>query len=298
MTNNVEETSMAIMVGTLEAVGVKKPYLTFKKGAQMGQIWSLKNGDTIVGRAKECDLAIDDNAISRQHFKIALHGDKLTLQDMQSRNGTFVNGEKAQCIALRDGNMIQISPNTILEIVYLDDTGLKAKKELYEKGVKDPGTGIYNKGFFLDRMRDEFSYASRQKQPFALIMFDIDHFKKLNDNFGHLLGDLCLKKLAAKIATQMRDEDVFARYGGEEFAIIMRNTGKDQAFALAERLRRMASEIRLEFNGQYAQFTISLGVGVFHEDLKNFEDLIKETDGYLYQSKEGGRNRVTAANQA
>lgn len=298
MINNVDETCMANMSETLEAIGVKKPYLTFKKGAQIGQIWSLKNGDTLVGRANECDLTIEDNAISRQHFKIIIHDNKLSLQDMQSRNGTFVNGEKAQNIVLKDGDKIQISPNTILEIAYLDDAGLEAEKARYEKGVKDPGTGIYNKGFFLDRMRDEFSYATRQKQPFALIMFDIDHFKKLNDNFGHLLGDQCLKKLAAKIATQMREEDVFARYGGEEFAIIMRNTGKEQALALAERLLRMASEIRLEHNGQYVQFTISLGVGVFHEGLKNFEELIKETDGALYQSKEGGRNRVTRANQA
>lgn len=289
---SLNETFVADM-NVVNEGGEKKPYLTLAKGAQVGQIFELNKPELLVGRADACDLKIEDNSISRNHFKLYVQDGQLRLEDLGSTNGTYVNGEETQQIELHDGDRIQISPATILEVAYLDEAELTAEQQRYEKGVKDPGTGVYNKGFFLDRLADEFSFAKRQGTPLALIMMDIDHFKKLNDNYGHLLGDKALRTLTKTVAPTIRGEDVLCRYGGEEFAVIMRGADAKAAMNLAERIREQVSQIKLEHEGQIITYTVSLGVAAYHVSLADPQALIQEADHRLYQSKENGRNQVT-----
>lgn len=289
---SLNETFVADM-NVVNEGGEKKPYLTLAKGAQVGQIFELNKPELLVGRADACDLKIEDNSISRNHFKLYVQDGQLRLEDLGSTNGTYVNGEETQQIELHDGDRIQISPATILEVAYLDQAELTAEQQRYEKGVKDPGTGVYNKGFFLDRLADEFSFAKRQGTPLALIMMDIDHFKKLNDNYGHLLGDKALRTLTKTVAPTIRGEDVLCRYGGEEFSVIMRGADAKAAMNLAERIREQVSQIKLEHEGQIITYTVSLGVAAYHVSLADPQALIQEADHRLYQSKENGRNQVT-----
>ena len=124
-------------------------------------------------------------------------------------------------------------------------------------------------------------------------MADIDHFKQLNDRYGHLAGDVVLQKVCAEISKTIRTGDIFARYGGEEFAVIMRDTDRAAALNLAERMRKVISDMTIDFKGEQVKLTISCGVAILAEGLKDYMDLIAKADEFLYQSKKEGRNRVS-----
>lgn len=271
----------------------KKPYLTFIWGPRMGELYSLDKKETTIGRSPDCDLWIEDGAISRRHFQVIVTGRIARLLDMGSTNGTLVNGEKVQQTDLSDGDKIQISKDTILEFTYLDETRRLSEKTRYEMGVMDPVTSSYNKRYFLGRMNEEFSFAQRTKRSLSLIIFDIDHFKKLNDGYGHLAGDHVLQKLGALVAKTIRTHDIFARYGGEEFVILMRDTDCQNAVNLAERIRRLVEKHEFIYEGKRLPVTISCGISSLKEDINDCPQLIAEADRYLYKSKEEGRNRIT-----
>lgn len=273
--------------------GEKRPYLSFVAGPRLGQLIPIDSKPMTVGRSPDCDLWVEDNAISRKHFKIWQEGSSIRLEDLKSTNGTFVNGSKAGEADLADGDRIQISKITILELTFLDESRSRSEKQLYEMGVMDAGTGIHNKRYFLDRIREEFSVAQRKSKPLALVMFDIDHFKKLNDTYGHVLGDLVLQQMSAEVSKVIRTGDLFARYGGEEFAVVMRDAELPHAARLAERIRTAVENMTVEYEGQTVKFTVSLGYAPISDQHRNEKDLIAEADKYLYRSKEGGRNRAT-----
>lgn len=290
---STDETIITSIEGLKEAE-VKHPYLTFIAGPRLGELVRIEKEVCVVGRSPDCDLWIEDGAISRRHFRIKFRKNKVTVEDLGSTNGTYVNGEKIGAESeLKDGDKIQISRGTIFELNYLDATRSLSEQKRYEMGVMDPVTNIYNKRFFLDRIREEFSFAKRKNGTLAVIMLDIDHFKQLNDRYGHLAGDAVLQKVCAEISKTVRTGDVFARYGGEEFAVIMRDTEKEAALHLAERMRRVIADMTVEHKGEKVRLTISCGVAVMEEGFKDYMELIARADEFLYQSKKGGRNRVT-----
>ena len=156
-------------------------------------------------------------------------------------------------------------------------------------------TRIFNKKYFIDTLKKEFAYCLRHRVPLSLVMFDIDHFKKINDTFGHPAGDFVLQKVSIKVGETVRQEDLFARYGGEEFALLLRESNDDKAVRCAERCRRAIDGHEFQFNGTGIKVTISLGVAtLFDTDFAQPEDLIAAADKYLYRAKRGGRNRVDA----
>jgi diguanylate cyclase (GGDEF)-like protein len=129
----------------------------------------------------------------------------------------------------------------------------------------------------------------------SLVMFDVDHFKKINDTYGHPAGDYVLARISAKVSETVRQEDLFARYGGEEFALMLRESAVDKALRCAERCRKAVDSADFTFNGTPIKVTISLGVAtLFDTDFAQPEDLIAAADKYLYRAKRGGRNRVDA----
>ncbi len=269
-----------------------KPHLTFIWGQRMGELYPLDLVDTIVGRANECNLWIEDGAISRKHFSIHVVKGKAVLKDLGSTNGTLLNGEKVTEHPLEDGDKIQISRDTILEFNYLDETRQLSEKKRYEMGVIDPVTGSYNKRYFIGRMKEEFSFAQRTKRELTIILFDIDHFKNLNDNYGHLAGDFVLQKLGALVARTIRTHDIFSRYGGEEFIILMRDTDIQNAVNLAERIRRAVEKNEFIYENKRLPVTISSGVAALSADMKKDGELIASADRFLYEAKGGGRNNV------
>ena len=169
------------------------------------------------------------------------------------------------------------------------------ERKLVEKNMRDGLTGVYNRRFLDTKIQEEFSRHKRYERPFSLIMCDIDHFKNVNDTYGHQCGDIVIKQISAKIGSMLRDTDFLARYGGEEFCCLLPEANLDEAFNLAERLRQAIEQDDIDFDGQPLKITVSFGVAYMHDEIESAESLLQKADGALYAAKESGRNRVTAA---
>lgn len=169
----------------------------------------------------------------------------------------------------------------------------QAHQQLQNLSRTDHLTGLYNRGYWELRLIQEFKRYSRYDQPCSLIMLDIDHFKKVNDNYGHTVGDDVIRQVSKAIKEQVRDLDIAGRYGGEEFGIILTNTDANGAATFAERLRMTIEKMVVSSEGQLVKFTISLGIHQLSQDTVDHREWIEKSDQALYKSKEGGRNRFT-----
>jgi two-component system cell cycle response regulator len=292
---NFSDETVVTSIGQLEGINQKEPAVDVLGGPAMGQQIVLGEGETVWGRSPDADILIEDEAISRYHFKIKVKDKIATIEDLNSTNGTFVNGTRVKQHVLQPNDKIQISSATVLRFSYVDPIDTDVHKRIYEMALFDPVTQAHTKRYFLDRIKHEFSHSGRKNFPLSLIMFDLDHFKKVNDTFGHPAGDYVLQKVAEVTQGIVRREDIFARYGGEEFVVLMRDAGEKDASILAERMREAIAQTHFQFEGQDIPVTISLGVACFHHgNIEDAKALIQFADNALYASKEGGRNRVTA----
>lgn len=169
----------------------------------------------------------------------------------------------------------------------------QANKQLQSLSRTDHLTGLFNRGYWELRLIQEFKRFDRYEQPSSLIMLDIDHFKKINDTYGHTVGDEAIRAVSRTIKEHARDLDIPGRYGGEEFGIILTNTNGDGACVFAERLRKTIEESTIYAEGHVIQFTVSMGVAELNQDLHDHRHWIEKADQGLYRSKESGRNKVT-----
>lgn len=273
-----------------------EPYLIVIAGTNIGKLYDLKGKDFIAGRSPDNTIWIEDNTISRKHFRITNENGLYTIIDLNSTNGTFINNKRVSTTTLRPGDKIRISKDTIMQFDYYDEQRKVNELKRYEMGVMDPVTNTYNKTYLLQRIKEEFSFSRRQKLPLSVVMFDVDHFKVINDTYGHLAGDQVLQEISARVMAMIRKDDVFCRYGGEEFLLIMRNTDNQAAVNLAERIRRLVEESPADFDGQKIKITVSLGVATLTDKIRDYVALIAESDKYLFKSKGSGRNCVSALN--
>jgi diguanylate cyclase (GGDEF)-like protein len=256
----------------------------------------LDKAEIVMGRSAETALQIEDDGVSRKHAKVLVSPQgHFQLMDLGSTNGTYLNGIKVNVATLADGDKIQIGSNTVLKFSIQDQLEEQYQKSIYESATRDGLTRIFNKKYFMDTLRKEFAYCLRHRVPLSLVMFDVDHFKKINDTYGHPAGDYVLARIAQKVGETVRQEDLFARYGGEEFALMLRESAVDKALRCSERCRKAVDVSDFTFNGTPIKVTISLGVAtLFDSDFAQPEDLIAAADKYLYRAKRGGRNRVDA----
>ncbi len=294
-----DEKTNVLRVSPLVRAGKSQPaYLTVfgtgpRNAANHGRMYKLEQPQTVLGRSLDSDVVVDDDGISRKHAKVVASPDgTFQIVDLGSTNGTYVNDELVTVYTLKNTDTIQIGTNTVFKFVQ-DAVEEQYQRGLYESAVRDGLTGIYNKKYFQDALRQEFAISMRHQAPLALILFDLDHFKAINDTYGHPAGDYVLKKVAERVSATVRTEDVFARYGGEEFAIMVRQASEAQAIICAERCRAAINGSDFVFAGTPLRVTISLGVAdLAHGDFARAEDLVATADRYLYRAKHGGRNRV------
>jgi two-component system, cell cycle response regulator len=270
-----------------------RAYLLVLTGANVGESFRIDGGEAIIGRGQGVTVRLLDDGISRKHARVVQAGEKVTIEDLQSSNGTFVNNDRITSRDLEDGDKIRLGNTTVLKFSYHDLLDESFQQQMYDAALRDSLTRAFNKKYFLDRLETEIAYARRHKQCLSLVMFDVDHFKRVNDTFGHLAGDYVLARLARLATSTVRTEDVFARYGGEEFAILCRSVELSNAGILAERLRALVASHVFEHEGQKVPVTISAGVAAYPEcDAKNSTELIAAADEALYHAKNQGRNRV------
>ena len=171
-------------------------------------------------------------------------------------------------------------------------------EQLSRLAAKDPLTSLYNRRYGLQRMKEEYSRSLRYKIPLGVGMLDIDHFKKVNDTYGHLVGDKVLSEMAIALQDSLREGDIAIRYGGEEFLLLLPGAAEKDCNILAERVRRIVEELVVTHISQQIKFTVSIGITSFpHCDVSSIEDLISCADKALYTAKENGRNRVIYLNK-
>jgi diguanylate cyclase (GGDEF)-like protein len=273
--------------------GVKRDraYLVVLAGASVGEMYKVDGDKTIIGRGQKAQVRLLDDGISREHAAIERDGGKNVLVDLGSTNGTFCNGERIKRHDLVDGDKISVGASTIFKFTYQDQVDERYQKRLFESALRDGLTATFNRRYFVDRLNTEMRFASRHDKALALLFVDIDHFKKINDGFGHQAGDHVLAAVARELTATIRAEDVLARYGGEEFAIICREIEKEGALALGERLRGAVERARYEYEGRVIPVTISVGAAVARKP-QQVQPLIAAADAAMYEAKRAGRNRV------
>jgi diguanylate cyclase (GGDEF)-like protein len=272
-----------------------RAYLVVLAGASVGEMYKIDTEKTVIGRGQKANIRLLDDGISREHAQLVVQKDRIVLQDLGSTNGTYCNGLKVEgSKELVDGDKILVGSTTILKFTYHDNLDEIFQKQMYESALRDGLTKAFNKKYFTDRLESEFTFATRHVAPLTLVLFDIDHFKKVNDTHGHQAGDLVLSEISTLLTGALRAEDVFARYGGEEFAVICRGSDVAQGQIVAERMRRAVEMHKFVFEGTPIPITISVGVsGLPNPACKDAAELVNLADQALYKSKHAGRNRVT-----
>jgi two-component system, cell cycle response regulator len=294
------ETTSITMLADLQALkqqpATLSAYLIVLQGASVGAMFKLDGPESTIGRGSSSQVRLQDDGISRRHARIVRIGSDVYVEDLESANGTIVNGERVARAALKDGDKIRIGSTTILKFTYHDNLEENFQQSMYEAAIRDGLTKLFNKKHFLERLESEFAFCRRHKTPLSLIIFDLDYFKKVNDTFGHVAGDIALQAVAATSQTIVRAEDVLARYGGEEFVVLCRQTSALNAAILAERIRVAIEGADVMWEAKRLPITVSMGVaGVVETNVSSSTALVGLADKALYDSKRLGRNRVTLA---
>jgi two-component system, cell cycle response regulator len=274
-----------------------KPSLVVVQGVDRGDAFVIETTPLVLGRGDMCDYVIRDDGISRTHAQIVTSPDgAYMIEDLGSTNGIFIGQKRVKRHLLEEGDKVLLGRRTILKFVYQDAVDERYQKQMYESAVKDGLTGVYNRKHFNERIHSELSFAHRHKSSLSLLIFDLDHFKQVNDTYGHQAGDEVLTDVAAKIQYTLREEDFFARYGGEEFAVLARDIDDPGARALGERIRQIVQDLRVVTPmGIRIPVTLSIGIATLNDGLQvSAEQLIKAADDNLYRAKQAGRNRVYA----
>lgn len=282
-------------VGKLARLEPKDRHLLVRiNGAGRGQVRRLSPEPTRIGRSQDCDLVISEDGVSRRHALLTPIGGTYVLEDTQSANGTFVSGQRVERHVLRDGDTLQFGPSAAFRYTLTDAAQEALLSQLFESSVIDALTGAHNREYFDTQLRAELSFARRHKTVVSLVLLDVDHFKRVNDTFGHPVGDEVLIRLVRSIGPAVRSEDALTRYGGEEFAIILRGIELLGARALAERLRITVAAMSIVTERGPIRVTVSLGCAASSESGLEPESLLALADARLYAAKRGGRNRVVA----
>jgi len=271
-----------------------EPMFLVCRGVQKGRPIPINQGNWTIGRGPLCDVSIQGRGISRTHLRLESSPEQgVVVVDAASTNGILVNGQKVQRRALHDRDVLQLGPETVLRFMFAPGGDKDMRVRQYEHSIIDDLTGVHNRRYLNDSLDHEMAFASRHQQPLCLMLLDIDHFKSINDEYGHEAGDTILKQLAERIADALRNEDVFARLGGDEFAIVTRGLKLDSAIEAAERLRTLISGRTFRWQDRDVECSISLGGSLLADgEPLDASVLLKRADENLYSAKDLGRNHI------
>lgn len=266
----------------------------YPTGPTMGGRYPLHAAAVVLGRGDDCNVQIHDHSVSRRHARIEQMDDGYYVHDLNSTNGSFVNDRPVTRAKLHDGDYLRVG-NCIYRFLAGGNVEAEYHEEIYRLTIIDGLTQIHNQRYLLEFLDRELARSTRHQRPLALILFDIDWFKTINDEMGHLGGDFTLRELSACVKKTVRREDLFARYGGEEFALALVETSLEGAVDVAERIRASVEKHPFRFEDKPFTLTVSLGVAFTTGDATlTAAGLVRQADDKLYQAKRAGRNRVVS----
>ena len=258
-----------------------------------GGLIKLGNKPFVVGRNEDCEMTVSDNSVSRTHAKFQVEDGSFWITDLDSTNGTFVNQKRIKTSReLQSGDRVRIG-GRIFKFIATDEVEAQYHEAVYSMMTKDSLTSAWNKQYFMDVLQRDIARRKRSKRSFGLMMMDLDHFKSINDNYSHLVGDEVLIEMALRIFCSIRADDVFARYGGEEFAIILSDAELEAAKQVGERCREVIAETPFDTTLGPIDCTVSIGLTIIDEDNPfSLKELISAADAKLYEAKNAGRNQL------
>lgn len=246
----------------------------------------------LFGRDETSDIVLMDSGVSRRHAELVNDGDQYSIVDLGSTNGTLVNGSPVDRSVLQSGDTVRVG-SFIFRFLSADSVETQYHETVYNALVRDALTGTMNKRYLLESMQREIARAVRQKATLSVAILDIDHFKRVNDTHGHLVGDEVLKEFGNRMTEISRADDLLARYGGEEFCLLLADTGLAEALEIMERCRQRISALPFMTADGPLDITASFGVACLDPiEATDPLELIKLADAKLYEAKKTGRNRV------
>jgi two-component system, cell cycle response regulator len=288
-----EETTVAGNRDRSPSSRSRRAYLIVMSGERIGHALEVISSSVLLGRGDDAGLILDEDGVSRHHAKVVLlSGNVCLVQDLGSTNGTYVNDVRVEAHPLEHGDRIRLGDSAWLRFSIEDKIESDLRAHLFAQATSDPLTGIKNRNAFHDTLTKELAYSRRHNSSLSLIIFDTDHFKELNDTYGHPVGDAVLKAVAERVSKTIRTEDHFSRIGGEEFSLILRGIDRDGVILAAERIRKCIADAPIAHRELSVTLTISLGCATFESKRhQQREDLIQDADQQLYRAKASGRNR-------
>jgi len=284
----------------------RRPALVFLRGELLAVPIPLERVEVTLGRALDADVRINDSQASRLHAQIRTERDDATgevryrLIDLKSTNGTQLNGKTINEAFLEDGDKFVIG-DQLIRFEMLDEIDREFQQQIHRLLVHDDLTGLLTSKSFFSELRREAARAEAEDRPFCVLMMDLDHFKEVNDTYGHLVGSETLEEVGGVIRGSLRAGDVGARFGGEEFAAFLLDADYAQGMVAAERVRSAIDKYQFSATRRGADgeqrkhhMTISVGVASFPTDASDPIQLVEKADSALYRAKRSGRNRVCA----
>ena len=290
-------TEQDTLVSELNKACSAEACLIVVRGQQQGKRYELSAPVMHIGRDSSADIVIDDLKVSRQQAKIIKERTSVLLVDDGSTNGTFVNDTKLESgasVVLNKEDMIKVG-STILKYLPRGALEIRYIGMLEARANTDPLTLIYNKGYLLEALTAEFKRAKALETAFSVLFFDLDHFKEVNDTYGHDAGDRVLIQVSQILRNAVSvNQGILGRYGGEEFVALLPGHAEAEAQSFAEFVRCSIEQHHFQLEERTINMTASIGVASIAKDCSDARELLKRADQAVYLAKSSGRNRVSS----
>lgn len=272
--------------------GTSAPFLSIVHPRDAILSFELSEEGLILGRGLKSDVQLPSGVISRRHCKVSCVGQSIVVEDLASTNGTYLDNQRIDRAFLTPSNQLRIGP-FLLKLEYKGFMEVRAQNQLLEAARVDPVTGIANRGWFVAQAARLIAAMKDPASSLTSVMIDIDHFKRVNDQFGHAAGDAVLEGVAQIIEAEKQDNHLLGRFGGEEFVMLMPDIEHQEAFFLCDRIREQVARASFSFEGLSLNVNVSIGMATrIQGEVTTLDGLISEADAAMYRAKRLGRNRV------